>query len=45
MLYTVISTEEMKEVLQFVHSIDENAFINVMKTNMLEGRFYQAPIE
>lgn len=45
MLYTVISTEEMKEVLQLIHSIDENAFINVMKTNMLEGRFYQAPIE
>lgn len=45
MLYTVISTEEMKEVLHFIHSIDENAFINVMKTNMLEGRFYQDPIE
>lgn len=45
LLYTVISTEEMKEVIRFVHSIDEKAFINVMKTDSLEGRFYQAPID
>ena len=45
MLYTVISTEEMHEVMRFVHSIDEHAFINVNKTISLEGRFYQTPIE
>lgn len=45
MLYTVISTEEMREVMNFVHSIDEHAFINVTKTLSIEGRFYQTPIE
>lgn len=44
LLYTVISTEELKEVIRFVHLVDEKAFINVMKTNSLEGRFYQEPI-
>lgn len=45
MLYTVISSEEMREVMKFVHHIDEHAFINVTKTISLEGRFYQSPIE
>lgn len=44
LLYTVISTEELKEVIRFVHLVDDKAFINVMKTNSLEGRFYQEPI-
>ena len=33
LLYTVISTEELKEVIRFVHLVDDKAFINVMKTN------------
>lgn len=45
LLYTVISTEELKEVIRFVHLVDDKAFINVMKTNSLEGRFYQEPIQ
>ncbi len=45
MLYTVVSTEQLKSVMKLVHNIDEHAFVNVIKTDTLEGRFYQAPIE
>lgn len=45
MLYMVISTEEMKNVMQFIQSIDPEAFVNVIKTDVLEGRFYQKPMD
>lgn len=45
LLYTVVSSEELKEVIEYIHLIDDKAFINVMKTYSLDGRFYQEPIE
>ena len=45
MLYTVVSNEQMKDVMKLVHDIDEHAFVNVIKTQTLEGRFWQEPIE
>lgn len=45
MLYTVISSEELKEVVHFIHDIDDKAFINIIKTSSILGRFYQSPIE
>lgn len=45
MLYTVVSNEQLKNVMKLVHQIDEHAFVNVIKTHTLEGRFWQAPIE
>lgn len=45
MLYTVVSNEQLKDVMRLVHQIDEHAFVNVIKTHTLEGRFWQAPIE
>lgn len=45
MLYTVVSNEQLKAVMKLVHDIDKQAFVNVTKTEALEGRFYQDPIE
>ena len=43
MLYTVISNSELKMVLRDLHDVDPGAFINVMKTEQVSGRFYIKP--
>ncbi|MGL5978390.1 MAG: YitT family protein [Erysipelotrichaceae bacterium] len=45
MLYTVISSNEVNDVLKFVRSIDPLAFVNVTKSVQIDGNFYQPPIE
>ncbi|MEF9961655.1 MAG: YitT family protein [Erysipelotrichaceae bacterium] len=45
LLYTVIATNEVKKVMNVVRMIDGHAFINVAKTEQVDGRFYQPPIE
>ncbi len=44
-VYSVVSREEVKKVVQAVRKIDENAFINELKTDELSGRFYQKPTD
>lgn len=44
-VYSVVSREEVKKVLQAVRAVDENAFINEVKTEGLWGRFYQKPTD
>jgi uncharacterized membrane-anchored protein YitT (DUF2179 family) len=44
-VYSVVSGEESKKVLSVVKSIDPAAFVNVIKTEELSGRFYQRPTE
>lgn len=43
MIYSVVSSAESKKVVAGVKKIDPTAFVNVMKTEQLYGRFYQAP--
>ena len=43
MVYSVVSSVESKHVLKAVREVDEHAFINVIKTSQLSGRFYQKP--
>lgn len=43
MIYSVVSSAESKKVVTEVKNIDPTAFVNVMKTEQLYGRFYQAP--
>lgn len=43
MIYSVISNDEVKEVTRRVRQIDPKAFINVIRTDQLSGRFYQRP--
>lgn len=41
LLYSVVSTEEAKFLVKKVHEIDPKAFVNIMKTDFINGRFYQ----
>ncbi len=44
-IYSVVSSAESKKVIQAIKEVDENAFINVVKTEQVSGRFYQKPHE
>ena len=43
MLYSVISANQVKELIPAIRKIDPDAFINVIKTEHINGRFYQRP--
>lgn len=45
MVYSVVSSAESKQVVNLVREIDEAAFINVVKTEQLQGKFYHKPQE
>jgi uncharacterized membrane-anchored protein YitT (DUF2179 family) len=45
LVYSVVSGAESKKVLAAVKAIDPTAFVNVIKTEELSGRFYQRPTE
>lgn len=45
MLYTVVSTAEVNDVYEIIKSIDKQAFVNIVKTSAVKGRFYQEPID
>jgi uncharacterized membrane-anchored protein YitT (DUF2179 family) len=44
-VYSVVSGEESKKVLTTVKEVDPSAFINIIKTEELSGRFYRRPTE
>ncbi len=44
-VYSVVSRDEVKKVVRAVRSVDENAFVNQMKTDELSGYFYQKPTD
>lgn len=44
-VYSVVSSAESKKVIQAIRQADTGAFINVMKTQQLSGKFYQKPEE
>jgi len=41
MLYSVVTAPEVKKLIPAIRKVDSDAFINVMKTEQLNGRFYQ----
>lgn len=45
MLYTVIGSEEARKVKKIIYEIDAQAFVNVTKTEQVEGKFYQKPMD
>lgn len=45
MLYTVVDSNSVKGLVTRIREIDSSSFINVTKTEYVEGRFYQVPIE
>lgn len=44
-VYSVVSSEESKIIIRAIKKIDPHAFVNVMKTEQVSGRFYQRPNE
>lgn len=45
MLYTVVNTNEIRNLSKEIKKIDEQAFINVTKTETIVGNFYQEPLD
>lgn len=42
-LYSVVGREDMSKVIPEIKKIDPKAFINIIKTEQLSGRFYKRP--
>ncbi len=40
MVYSVVSSEEMNRVVSEIKNVDKDAFINVMKSQQITGKFY-----
>jgi uncharacterized membrane-anchored protein YitT (DUF2179 family) len=45
LLYSVVTASQVKTLIPAIRKIDEEAFINVLKTDQLNGRFYQRPFD
>ncbi|GBU28340.1 membrane protein [Treponema sp. R8-4-B8] len=45
LLYSVVTASQVKSLIPAIRQIDEKAFINVLKTDQLNGRFYQKPFD
>jgi len=45
LLYSVVTASQIKTLIPAIRKIDEGAFINVLKTDQLNGRFYQRPFD
>ncbi|MDR1238626.1 MAG: YitT family protein [Treponema sp.] len=43
MMYSVVSSREVNRLVPEIKKIDPGAFINVIRTEQLNGRFYQRP--
>ena len=43
MLYSVVGSDEIRKVVTKIREIDDRAFINIMKTEQITGRFYKRP--
>lgn len=42
-LYSVIGREQVDKVVSAIRVVDPHAFVNVINTDQLDGRFYKAP--
>lgn len=45
MIYSVVASDEVKKIVARVKKIDEHAFINVIKTDQVDGSFYMRPAD
>lgn len=44
-VYSVVSRAECKDILDGIKEVDPKAFVNVINTQQVSGRFYQRPYE
>ena len=42
-LYSVVGRSQVERLMQEIREIDPKAFINVIQTEQLTGRFYKPP--
>jgi uncharacterized membrane-anchored protein YitT (DUF2179 family) len=45
LLYSVVTASQIKALIPAIRKIDGEAFINILKTDQLNGRFYQRPFD
>ena len=45
MVYSIVASDEVREVIREVKKIDPDAFINILRTDQVIGKFYQRPEE
>jgi uncharacterized membrane-anchored protein YitT (DUF2179 family) len=43
LLYSVVYSDEVGPLIAAIHGIDPNAFINVIKTEQINGKFFRKP--
>ena len=43
MIYTVVDSDQVRQLKRQIHAIDPRAFINIMKSDQVVGNFYRAP--
>jgi len=43
MLYSVVYSDEVTPLIKAIHAIDNDAFINVLKTEHINGKFFKKP--
>jgi uncharacterized membrane-anchored protein YitT (DUF2179 family) len=44
-LYSVVYSDEVTPLIKEIHAIDSDAFINVLKTEHINGRFFKKPMD
>jgi len=42
-LYSVVYSDEVTPLINAIHAVDGDAFINVIKTEQINGRFFKKP--
>ncbi len=45
MVYSVVAGDEVRKVTELIKQVDEAAFVNVIRTEQIGGRFYRRPNE
>ncbi len=45
MVYSVVSRGDTDKIVNEIHDLDKHAFVNVLKTDQIAGRFYLPPTE
>ena len=43
MVYSVVSSDELRVLVEKLREIDSEAFVNVIKTEQITGRFHMKP--
>ena len=45
MVYSIVDADEVSLIVKELKKIDEKAFVNILRTEAIEGTFYKRPQE